>query len=197
MVNKKLRVLVGCEESGKVRDAFARLGHDAWSNDLVPARNGGKHLQICVREAMANHGPWDIIIIHPDCTAMAVSGNRWYGAGMPFNNQREDAIAWTTITWEMAKENAAVGCAIENPVSVLWENIPDKVHYIQPWQFGHGETKKTGIATYGLPPLQPTQIVDGREQRVWKMPPGKNRKRDCSETYQGIADAMAEQWGGG
>lgn len=125
----KLRVLVGCEESGKVRDAFAKLGHDAWSNDLIPARNGGQHLQMCVRKAIQEHGPWDIIILHPDCTKMAVSGNRWW-AGTP---ERDEAVAWTVETWKMAKKAAIVGCAMENPVSVLWKEIDEPVQYIHPW----------------------------------------------------------------
>lgn len=188
-----MRVLVGCEESGKVRDAFARLGHDAWSNDLIPARNGGKHLQVDVMDAITS-SDWDIIILHPSCTAMSLSGNRWYGKGMPRHKQRKDDVEWTITLWELAKKHSKIGCALENPTSVIWYYI-GKPQYIQPWQFGHGETKKTGIITDGLPPLKPTNIVTGREQRIWKMAPSPTRKRDRSETYQGIADAMADQWG--
>lgn len=191
----KYRVLIGCEESGKVRDAFIRLGHDAWSNDIVPARNGGPHLQKCVKRAIIEDGPWDIIILHPDCTAIAVSGNRWYGQGMPLNHLRVEAIDWTVDLWEIAKAHARVGAALENPVSVIWKHI-GKPQYIQPHQFGHGETKATGILTYNLPALKPTKEVEWREQRIWKMPPSPTRKRDRSETFQGIADAMADQWGG-
>lgn len=189
-----MRVLIGCEESGVVRDAFTALGHDAYSNDIIPARNGGKHLQMCVLEAISTCGPWDIIILHPDCTALSLSGNRWYGKGMPHNRKRIEAIEWTKSLWRMACQFARIGVALENPTSVIWKHIGEP-QYIQPWQFGHGETKKTGILTHNLPPLEPTNIVDGREQRVWKMPPGPNRKRDRSETYKGIAKAMAEQWG--
>jgi len=190
-----MRVLVGCEESGKVRDAFRALGHDAWSCDLVMSRSSNVyHYQMDVVKAITHYGPWDIIILHPDCTAMAVSGNRWYGKGMPQHVGRLVALDWTAHLWEMAKQTARIGCAIENPVSVLWNRI-GKPQYIQPYQFGHGETKATGILTHKLPPLLPTNLVDGREQRVWKMPPGPNRKRDRSETFQGIADAMASQWG--
>lgn len=188
-----MRVLVGCEESGKVRDAFARLGHDAWSNDLLPARNGGQHLQMCVKQAIVNEGQWDLIILHPVCTAMALSGNRWYGTGMPRNQERVDAIEWTAELWDLAKRHARVGAALENPTGVLWKRIGTP-QWIHPWMFGHGETKKTGILLDRLPELKPTNIVDGREQRIWKMAPGPNRKRDRSETYQGIADAFASQW---
>lgn len=191
-----MRVLIGCEESGKVRDAFLAGGHDAYSCDLVPARNGGPHLQMDVLVAISLFGPWDIIIAHPVCTAMSLSGNRWYGVGMPRHQERLDAVEWTVVLWELMKKNARVGCALENPTSVIFTHsaIP-KPQYIQPWEFGHGETKKTGLALHNLPPLVPTNAVEGRDQRIWKMPPGPNRKRDRSETYQGIADAMADQWG--
>lgn len=190
-----MRVLVGCEESGVVRDAFFRQGHDAWSNDLVPSRRAGKHLQMDVIDAIQDHGPWDIIILHPDCTAMSLSGNRWYGKGMPYHKRRIEQVAWTRDLWALAKEECLLGCALENPTSVVWTEIGEP-QYIQPWQFGHGETKKTGILTYRLPALVPTKIVKGREPRVWRMAPGPNRKRDRSETYLGIATAMAMQWGG-
>lgn len=189
-----MRVLVGCEESGTVRDAFLALGHDAWSNDLIPARNGGPHLQMCVTKAITEHGPWDIIILHYDCTKTAVSGNRWYGKGMVRHQERLDDIEFAKKLWALAKHHARIGAAYENPVSVIWDHI-GKPQYIQPWEYGHGETKKTGLLLDRLPALIPTNIVEGREQKVWKMPPGPNRKRDRSKTYQGIADAMAAQWG--
>lgn len=190
-----MRVLIGCEESGKVRDAFAKLGHDAWSCDLVPARNGGKHLQCDVFEAIKMHGYWDLIILHPPCTALAVSGNRWYGEGTSGHEKRLEAIYWTRALWTLAKNTARVGCAIENPVGVLFNKLNGELRYYQPWMFGHGETKKTGIMTFRLDVLEATNIVDGREQKVWRMPPSSTRARDRSETYQGIADAMATQWG--
>lgn len=190
-----MRVLIGCEESATVRDAFRRLGHDAWSCDIVESRGDREfHLIKDIMLAITDDGPWDIIVLHPPCTALAVSGNRWYGKGMPRNQERLAAIQWTCRLWELALLNARIGCALENPVSVIWEYV-GKPDYIQPWQFGHGETKATGILTHNLPPLSPTNVVDGREQRVWKMPPGPNRKRDRSKTFQGVADAMAAQWG--
>lgn len=189
-----MRVLVGCEESGKVRSAFAKRGHDAWSNDLLPARDGGPHLQMDVIEAIVKHGPWDIIILHPDCTTLSLSGNRWYGRRTKGHPLRIKAIAWTVGLWAMARKHARVGCALENPTSVIWQHI-GKPQYIQPYDFGHGETKKTGILVHNLPPLKATRKVKGRVQRVWRMAPGVNRKRDRSETYFGIAAAMAAQWG--
>ena len=189
----KLRALIGCEESGVVRNEFLAIGHDAWSNDLIPARNGGPHIQKCVKKAIVEDGPWDIIILHPECTALSLSGNRWYGIGMPRHQERLDAIEWTKDLWELSKQHARIGCALENPTGVIWQHI-GKPQYIQPYQFGHGETKKTGILTHNLPPLKPTNIVDGRETRIWKMAPGPNRKRDRSETFRGIAQAMAQQY---
>lgn len=189
-----MKILIGCEESGVVRNAFRELGHDAWSNDLKPPRDLSlKHLHMDVKKAIELRS-WDIIILHPDCTALSLSGNRWYGAGMKRHQERLDAIEWTKHLWKLAKSRAVIGCALENPTSVIWQHI-GKPQYIQPNQFGHGEQKKTGILTDRLPPLRPTNIVEGREQRVWRMSPGPNRKRDRSETYSGIAAAMAAQWG--
>lgn len=187
-----MRVLVGCEESGVVRRAFRERGHDAWSCDLLPARDGSKfHIRDCITANLRDD--WDIIILHPPCTALAVSGNRWYGEGMPRNREREFARLWTMRLFQKAVLYANKGVCLENPVGVL--DLGVKPQYIQPWQFGHGETKKTGLWLAGLPPLIPTNIVDGREQRIWKMPPSATRQRDRSETYQGIAEAMADQWG--
>lgn len=186
-----MRVLVACECSGRVRRAFRGRGFDAWSNDLKPADDGSPfHIQgDCVAAIIGRR--WDLIIMHPDCTALAVSGNRWYGKGMVYHQQRLDAIDWTTALWETAKENAD-HVAMENPVGV----IPMPVtQYIQPWEYGHGETKKTGLWLHNLPTLAPTDIVEGRENRIWKMAPSATRKADRSITYLGVADAMADQWG--
>lgn len=185
-----MSVLVACEYSGTVRDAFIAAGHDAVSCDLLPTDKPGPHIQgDCI--PVIKQG-WDIIIMHPPCTALAVSGNRWYGNGMPRNQERIKAINWTLALWEIAKKHARIGACMENPVGVL----PIKpAQYVQPWQFGHGETKKTGFWLHNLPPLVPTDVVDGREQRIWKMPPSADRWKIRSTTFQGIADAMAEQWG--
>lgn len=190
----QMNVLIGCEESGIVRNAFALLGANAWSCDLLHSRSKGNHYQCDVMLAIEKQN-WDIIILHPPCTALAVSGNRWYGKGMPYYKNRIDAVGWTLRLWDKAKSLCNKVC-LENPVGVLNRYAPDlpKPQYVQPWQFGHGETKKTGLWLYGLPPLSPTNIVNGREQRVWKMSPSAHRKRDRSVTYHGIAQAMAEQW---
>jgi hypothetical protein len=185
-----MKILVACEYSGKVREAFRRLGHDAWSCDLLPADDGSEfHIQgDCVPVIKCG---WDLIIMHPPCTALAVSGNRWYGRGMPKHQERIDSMSWTVALFELAKAYAP-RVAMENPVGVM---PIQATQYIQPWQFGHGETKKTGLWLHGLPPLTPTNIVDGREQRIWKLPPSSDRWKIRSETFQGIADAMADQWG--
>ena len=186
-----MNILVGCESSGTVREAFRRLGHNAISCDILPADDGSEHhIQGDVVEAIKRR-QWDIIIMHPPCTALAVSGNRWYGTGMPKHDERIAAIEWTMALWKLAKQHAPMVC-MENPVGVL----PIKAtQYIQPWQHGHGETKNTGLWLHGLESLQPTNIVEGREQRVWKMGPSPDRWKLRSKTYQGIADAMAQQWG--
>ncbi len=184
-------VLVGCEFSGIVRDAFTERGHDAWSCDLLPceASNWG-HLRRDVFDAIKLDGPWDLIILHPPCTHLAVSGNRWYAG----SDERSEAIRWTHSLWTQAIRSADK-VALENPVGVLssaWRK-PDQ--YIQPWEYGHGETKKTGLWLHSLPKLRPTEVVEGREQRVWKMGPSPERSADRSRTYEGIAAAMADQWG--
>ena len=186
-----MRVLIGCEMSGRVRDAFAAKGHDAWSNDIVDCVTGGKHLKMCVFEAMANHGPWDFIGLHPECKCLAVSGNRWYGKGMPMNDKRLEAIEWTVNLWTIACGYSKY-TYLENPVGVI--PVPF-TQFIHPWEHGHGETKKTGLILNNLPELKPTDIVEGREQRIWKMPPSEDRSMLRSLTYQGIANAMADQWG--
>jgi len=188
-----MRVLVCCEYSGRVSGAFRARGHDAWSNDLLPADRDldrPHHIQGDYTEAIARGG-WDIIVGHPPCTTIAVSGNRFY-SGTP---ERESGIKFVVNMAERFTVAARLGWAIENPVGVLSSRWRKPTQYIQPWQFGHGETKKTGLWLHGLPPLEPTNVVDGREQRIWKMGPSADRWKLRSETFQGIADAMAAQWG--
>jgi site-specific DNA-cytosine methylase len=187
-----MNILIACEFSGIVREAFRRKGHDAWSCDLLEAEDGSPyHIKGDCIEAIKGD-TWDIIIMHPPCTALAVSGNRWYGTGMPKHQERLESIEWTIALWELAKQHANIGVCMENPVGVL----PVKpTQYIQPWQFGHGETKKTGLWLHKLPPLVPTNIVEGREQRIWKLPPSADRWKIRSATFPGIAAAMANQWG--
>ena len=186
-------ILVGCEESQVVCKAFRDSGHEAYSCDLQPTRgNPDWHFQQDIMEVVPTRR-WGLIILHPDCTAMAVCGNRWYGRGMPRNHKRIEAIEWTLGLWELAKKHSD-RVVLENPVSVIFSHLPN-VHYVQPWEHGHGETKKTGFALHGVEPLTPTNKVAGREQRIWKMTPSPTRKRDRSETYPGIAAAMVGQWG--
>lgn len=199
-----LRVLVACERSGVVRTAFRELGHDAWSNDLEPADDGSRfHIQgDAVRAAYA--GGWDLIIAHPECTYLANSGAKHLYAGMNKANGPE-ADRWArmgaaALFFRQMLDAPARMVAVENPIMLghpkrLFD-IPDPTQIIQPWQFGRGETKATGLWLRGLMPLRPTDIVEGREQRVFRMPPGPDRKKDRSRTYEGIARAMASQWGG-
>lgn len=192
-----MRILIGCECSGIVRDAFRALGHEAWSCDLKPCEaSAGFHIIGDIRSQLVPN-QWDLIGLHPDCTKMAVSGNRWYGTGTEGYAERLAAIDWTVDLWHSAKACAPL-VYLENPVSVIFpylQRLGADITYIQPWQHGHGETKKTGLALHGLPPLMPSNIVEGREQKVWKMPPSSTRKTDRSRTYMGIAAAMATQWG--
>lgn len=191
-----MNILIGCEESGIVAKAFRKAGHEAYSCDIKPSRgNNNIHILGDIKEHLrsVSDGFYDLIVLHPDCTAMAVSGNRWYGKGMPQHEKRKHAIRWTTDLWELAKKKGK-RVALENPVSVIFKYLPN-VFYLQPWEHGHGETKKTGFALHELEPLKPTNVVEGREQRIWKMPPGANRKRDRSETFAGVAAAIVEQWG--
>ena len=186
-------ILIGCEESQTVTAAFRAAGYEAYSCDLLPTRgNPDWHYQQDIMDVFPLR-KWGLIVLHPDCTAMAVSGNRWYGRGMPLHKNRIEAIDWTLRLWEEAKKHSDK-VALENPVSVIFRHLSN-VHYLQPWEFGHGETKKTGFALHGLEPLKPTNVVEGREQRIWKMPPSSTRKRDRSKTFDGVAKAMVEQWG--
>ena len=183
-----MRVLVACEYSGAVRDAFRAMGHDAVSCDLLPTDVPGPHHQGSVLDII-NDG-WDMMIGFPPCTHLAVSGARWFAA------KRADGRQQQAIDFFMELANADIPkIAIENPVCIMstqWRK-PDQI--IQPWQFGHGETKATCLWLKGLPQLTPTNIVDGREQRIWKLPPSEDRWKIRSKTFDGIAQAMAQQWG--
>ena len=192
-----MRVLIACEYSGKVRDAFIAMGHDAMSCDLLPTDKPGPHHQGDVFDII-NDG-WDMMIAHPPCTYITNSGVCWlYNKDGSRNEHR----------WENLKEGAEffkalLNCdipliAIENPIPHRYglEIIGQKyTQCIQPWQFGHGETKATCLWLKGMPPLKPTNIVEGREQRLHRLSPGPDRWKKRSETFQGIADAMAAQWG--
>lgn len=178
-------ILIACEESGKVRDAFRALGFDAVSCDILPTRE--YHIQGDVLPLLKL--PWMAVIAFPPCTHLAVSGAKW------FTEKRRDGRQADGVAFFMACIEAnAPFVAVENPVGIMSRiyRKPDQI--IHPWQFGHGEQKKTCIWLKGFPPLKPTNEVSGREQRIWKMPPSPDRAKIRSETYQGIADAMAAQW---
>ena len=184
-----MRVLVACEFSGVVREAFAARGHDAWSCDLLPSEIPGQHIVGDVRMVLNNEPPWDLMIAHPPCTHLAVSGARWFAAKRA---EQEDALRF--VAELLAAPIPMI--ALENPVSIISSRIRKPDQIIQPWQFGHGETKATCLWLKNLPPLVPTVIVQGREARVHRMPPGPDRWRERSRTYWGVAHAMASQWGG-
>ena len=183
-----MRVLVACEYSGIVRDAFAKQGHYAVSCDLLESeRPKGIHIKGDVLDVI-NQG-WDLIIAHPPCTHLAVSGARYFAAKKA-NGLQEESLAFVRKLMDAACPRICV----ENPISIISSRIrrPDQI--IHPYQFGHGETKATCLWLKGLPKLFPTNIVEGREQRVHKMPPSANRWKERSRTYEGIALAMSEQW---
>ena len=181
-----MKVLIACEYSGVVRDAFIYAGHDAMSCDLLPTESVGPHYQGDVLDIL-DQG-WDLMIAHPPCTHLAVSGARWF---KDKKQEQLDALAFV----EKLLAAPIKKIALENPISIISSKIrrPDQI--IQPWQYGHGETKATCLWLKNLPKLTPTNIVEGREAKVHKMPPSKDRWKLRSLTYQGIADAMAKQWG--
>lgn len=186
--SRDLRVLVACEFSGIVRDAFLERGHNAWSCDLLPSESLPQyHMRCDVFEAISR-GPWDLMIAFPPCTHLASSGARW------FKNKRAEqdrAIEFVINLWASPIPHFA----IENPIGVLSTRIGKPDQIIQPWQFGHGETKATCLWLWNLPKLTPTDVVEGREGRVWKEAPGPDRWKNRSRTLPGIAAAMADQWG--
>lgn len=181
-----MKVLVGCEFSGVVRDAFKKLGHDAWSCDVLPSETSGNHLICDVRDVL-NDG-WELAIFHPPCTHLAVSGARWFKYKQ---QEQQEALEFVKELMEAPIPKIA----IENPISIISSRIRKPDQIIQPWMFGHGETKSTCLWLKNLSKLEPTDIVDGREARIHKMSPSPDRWRERSRTYQGIADAMAIQWG--
>lgn len=196
-----MRVLVACEFSGVVRRAFRERGHDAWSCDLLPAEDGSEyHMRRDVLEVLGDD--WDLLIAHPPCTRLCNSGVRWFQrppVGRTVDDlqtELRDGAGLFSALW-----NAPIArVCVENPVmhryaKALIERYAPPAQSFQPWQFGHGEVKRTCLWLRGLPALVPTQIVAGREARVHRMSPGKNRWKERSRTYEGVARAMAEQWG--
>ncbi len=181
-----MRVLVACEYSGTVRDAFLAAGHDAMSCDLLPTEAPGPHWQGDVREVLG--WGWDLMIAHPPCTHLAVSGAKWF-----HRKQAEQAEALDFV--RLLLDAPIPHIALENPVSIISSRIRKPDQIIQPWQYGHGETKATCLWLKGLPLLKPSNIVEGREARVHRMSPSPNRWKERSRTFPGIAAAMAAQWG--
>jgi hypothetical protein len=197
-----MRVLIACEFSGIVRRAFTSRGHDAWSCDLLPAEDGSnRHFQCDVRKILGDG--WDMLIVaHPPCTRLCNSGVRWLSsppAGKTLAEMWQELEQGCELFSEMW--NAPVPrVAVENPVMHRHakdriRNYQEPAQSVQPWQFGHGELKRTCLWLRGLPPLKPTNVVEGRTPRVHHMSPGPNRWKERSRFFTGIADAMAEQWG--
>lgn len=197
-----MKVLVACEFSGIVRDAFLDRGHDAWSCDLLPSETGSnRHIRGDAR-AILNDG-WDLLMVaHPPCTRLCNSGVRWLSVPPP---GRTLESMWLELAEGASLFSAFLNAPIprvcvENPVmhkhaKALIDGYCEPAQSVQPWQFGHGETKRTCLWLRNLPPLKPTNIVEGREARVHLMPPGENRWRERSRFFPGIAAAMADQWG--
>ena len=193
-----MNVLVACEFSGVVRDAFISRGHNAISCDVVPTESPGPHIQGDVTPLLTLYA-WDLIIAHPPCTYLANSGAlRLYKGGKKENGR--DWRRWADMYYAAEFFSKfltarAIRIAVENPVMVGHAGIRKPDFTVQPWQFGHGEVKRTCFWTKRLPPLKPTNIVDGRAQRIANMAPSKDRSKLRGISYKGIAEAMADQWG--
>jgi|TARA_X000001388_G_C2171551_1_gene100035 site-specific DNA-cytosine methylase len=183
-----MKVLVACEYSGRVRDAFKRYGHDAMSCDLLPTETKGPHYQGPVEDVLDDG--WDLMVAHPPCTHLAVSGSRHFSKKISDGSQAA-ALNFVRLLMSAPIER----WCIENPVSIISSAIRSPDQIIQPWEYGHGECKATCFWLKNLPKLRPTNIVSGREQRVHLMPPGPNRWKERSRTFEGVAEAMGEQWG--
>ena len=188
-----MRVLVACEYSGTVRDAFIAQGHDAMSCDLLPTDTPGPHYQGSALDILGDG--WDLLIAHPPCTYLTNSGVRWLHSDPTRWAKLDEACAFFA---QLLDADIPRIC-VENPIPHKYalERIDGRKYtqIIQPWQFGHGETKATCLWLKGLAELEPTDIVDGREQRIWKLPPSADRWKIRSTTFKGIANAMAQQWG--
>ncbi len=184
-----MRVLVACEFSGVVREAFRARGHDAWSCDVLPTEVPGQHYRCDVLEVVTFG--WDLMIAHPPCTYLCNSGVRWLYTEPGRKAKMEAATEFFDALY-----NAPISkICVENPIPHKHANLYPYDQIIQPWQFGHGETKATCLWLKGLPPLTPTRVVAGRKGKIHLMSPGPNRGRERSRTYAGIARAMAKQWG--
>jgi hypothetical protein len=196
-MSRKLRILVACEFSGVVRDAFAALGHDAWSCDLLPSETPGNHYQGNVLDILIRN--WDVMIAHPPCTYLSSSGLHWNKRRPERAQQTEDAISFVKQLWTAPIAHIA----IENPIGCLSTRMEKPSQIIQPWQFGHAESKSTCLWLKGLPLLKPTNILPKPASGHWnnqtpsgqnKLGPSKDRWKLRSVTYFGIAAGMADQW---
>jgi len=183
-----MNILVACELSGRVRDALIRWGHNAISCDILPSDAPGPHYQGDVRDILDLD--WDMVLAFPPCTYLAVSGARWWSGRQ---KEQEAALKFVQLFMDL---NHVPLIAIENPIGKISTAIRKPDQIIQPWEHGHGETKATCLWLKGLPLLHPSHIVSGREARIHKMPPGPNRSKLRSQTFLGIAEAMAIQWAG-
>ena len=180
-----MKILIGCEFSGIVRDSFLAKGHDAWSCDLLDTERFGPHIKGNLLEIL-DQG-WDMAIFHPPCTHLAVSGSRWFKDKQV---EQKEALEFVRNLMECNIPK----WALENPISIISSHFRKPDQIIQPWMFGHGETKATCLWLKHLPKLVPTNIVEGREAKVHRMPPGPDRWKNRSRTFKGIAEAMANQW---
>ena len=189
-----MKVLIACEFSGIVRDAFIECGHDAVSCDILPSERAGPHITGDVLYWLDDG--WDLMIAHPPCTYLCNSGVRWLYTGYSkLPGGRWDRLKEASLFFKTLLNADIERICIENPIPHKHGNLPKYTQIIHPWQFGHGETKATCLWLNGLPLLQPTDIVNGRKPRVHYEAPGQNRQKNRSRTYAGIAGAMAEQWG--
>ena len=184
-----MKILIACEESQVVAKAFREKGHVAYSCDILHCSGGHPewHLFGDVKEIL--YEGWDMVLAFPPCTDLCVSGARW------FKEKQADGRQQKSIDFFMQFTRLDCPWVVENPIGIMSTHYRKPDQIIQPWQFGHGETKATCLWLHDLPLLKPTDIVEGREQRIWKMPPSKDRAKLRSKTYEGIAKAMAEQWG--
>ena len=191
-----MKVLMCCEQSGIVRESFKKKGWDAWSCDILPTEIPGQHYQRPLEEIVKSK--FDMVIGFPPCTFLANSGVRWLDVidGVPTNKERLEQMLKAITFFNVVLSMDCPKIVVENPIQHKYarNGIRKYDQIIQPWQFGHGETKATCLWLKGVEPLKPTNIVKGRDQRIWKMSPGPERQKERSRTLQGIADAMAEQW---
>lgn len=189
-MNKK-KILIACESSGIVRDAFINKGHDAMSCDILDTDRPGPHYKGDVREVL--NYPWDMMIFHAPCTHICVSGARHFKSKI-LDGRQQQGVSFFMELWRHGYEHIEY-VAAEQPIGILSTIFMKPHQIIQPWQFGHGETKSTCLWLKNLPNLKPTNIAKGRESRIHRLPPSKDRAKIRSETYKGIAEAMADQWG--